>query len=72
MHVFWNCTLSTIPLKTCFVSVIRKMLHKKGAVNYKNDVLIDIIEEILPHGQTAWEAIAIAYQEKTSNLALSL
>jgi hypothetical protein len=40
------------------------MPQKKGTANYKNDVLIDIIEEILPHGELGWEAVAIAYQAK--------
>jgi hypothetical protein len=33
---------------------------KKGSVNYKNNVLNDIIEEILPNGELGWEAVAIA------------
>jgi hypothetical protein len=36
-----------------------------GAKNYKNDVLIPIIAEILPNGEYGWEAIAIAYQEQS-------
>jgi hypothetical protein len=40
------------------------MPQKKGYVNYKNDVLIDIVEEILPNGELGWEAVAIAYQAK--------
>jgi hypothetical protein len=36
-----------------------------GAQNYKNDVLISIILEILPNGEYGWEAIAIAYQEQS-------
>jgi hypothetical protein len=40
------------------------MLRKKGTVNYKNDVLINIVEEILLNGELGWEAIAIAYQAK--------
>jgi hypothetical protein len=38
------------------------MPRKKGAVNYKNKVLINIVEEILPNGDLGWEAVAIAYQ----------
>jgi hypothetical protein len=36
-----------------------------GARNYKNDVLISIILEILPNGEYGWEAVAIAYQEQS-------
>jgi hypothetical protein len=42
------------------------MPQKKGTVNYKNDVLINIVEEILPNGEIGWEAIAIAYQAKSN------
>jgi hypothetical protein len=38
------------------------MPHKKGLVNYKNNLLISIIEEILPNGELGWEAVTIAYQ----------
>jgi hypothetical protein len=46
--------------RACFFSTIRKIPHKKGVVNYKNNLLIDIIEEILPNSELGWEAIAIA------------
>ena len=42
------------------------MPRKKGAVNYKNDVLIGIVEEILPNGQIAWEAVGAAYQKQSN------
>ncbi len=45
------------------------MLRKKRLVNYKNNLLIDIIEEILPNGELGWEAIAIAYQERSNEEA---
>jgi hypothetical protein len=35
-----------------------------------NDVLIDIVEEILPNGELGWEAVAIAYQAKTNEESL--
>ena len=35
----------------------------KGAVNYKNEVLIKIVGEILPNGEYGWQAVAIAYQD---------
>jgi hypothetical protein len=42
------------------------MPRKKGAVNYKNDVLINIVEEILLNGELGWEVVAIAYQAKSN------
>ncbi len=38
---------------------------KKGAVNYKNEVLIKIVSEILPNGEYGWQVVANAYQEET-------
>ena len=34
-------------------------------MNYKNDVLIRVIGEILPNGEYGWQAVALAYQEET-------
>ena len=34
-----------------------------GAVNYKNNLLISIIKELLPNGEYGWQAVAAAYQE---------
>ena len=36
----------------------------KGAKNYKNDLLIPIVTEILPNGEFGWAAVALAYQEQ--------
>ncbi len=52
------------PSMACFFGPIRKMPRKKGLLNYKNNLLINIIEEILPNGELGWEAVAIAYQGK--------
>jgi hypothetical protein len=41
------------------------MPRKKGSVNYKNNLLINIIEETLPNGELGWEAVAIAYQGRS-------
>jgi hypothetical protein len=41
------------------------MPHLKGAVNYKNDILINIISEILPNGEYGWQAVSFAYHEKS-------
>jgi hypothetical protein len=54
------------PSRACFFSAARKMPHKKGSVNYKNNFLISIIETILPGSELGWEAIAIAYQGRSN------
>jgi hypothetical protein len=41
------------------------MTHRKGSVNYKNGVLIKLISKILPNDDYGWQAVAMAYQEKT-------
>jgi hypothetical protein len=45
------------------------MACTKGSVNYKNDVLINIINELLANGEVAWETVCTAYftqsKEKT-------
>ena len=33
-----------------------------GAPNYKNDILIEIVERYLPQGLEAWNAVAVQYQ----------
>jgi hypothetical protein len=40
------------------------MPRAKGAKNYKNDLLIPIVVEILPNGEFGWAAVALAYQEQ--------
>jgi hypothetical protein len=40
------------------------MPRTKGAVNYKNDMLINIISEILPNGEYSWQAVSFAYHEQ--------
>jgi hypothetical protein len=41
------------------------MPRKKGSVNYKNELLIDIVEDVLPNGEYGWQTIALAYQEQS-------
>ncbi len=41
------------------------MPRLKGAVNYKNDILINIILEILPNGEYDWQAVSFAYHEQS-------
>jgi hypothetical protein len=36
--------------------------HSSGVLNYCNDILIDIVEQQLPHGAEAWRNIALLYQ----------
>jgi hypothetical protein len=40
------------------------MPRSTGAKNYKNDLLIPIVMEILPNGEYGWSAVALAYQEQ--------
>jgi hypothetical protein len=37
--------------------------HCKGAKNYKNEVLIRCVLDILPNDEYGWQAVALAYQE---------
>jgi hypothetical protein len=46
------------------------MARRKGSVNYKNEVLIKVIGEILHNGVCGWQAMAIAYQSKSNKEAL--
>jgi hypothetical protein len=45
------------------------MARRKGSVNYKNEVLIQLISKILPNGEYSWQAVAMAYQERTKEEA---
>jgi hypothetical protein len=37
--------------------------HRKGTKNYKNEVLIHCVLDILPNSKYGWQALALAYQE---------
>ncbi len=41
-----------------------------GVPNYKNDILIDIVERYLPQGLEAWREVALAYQRETFEMTL--
>jgi hypothetical protein len=42
------------------------MPRRKGSsVNYKNNLLIPIVSELLSNGDLGWQAVAAAYQEQT-------
>jgi hypothetical protein len=40
------------------------MPRKKGSVNYKNKLLINIVADVLPNGEYGWLTVALAYQEQ--------
>jgi hypothetical protein len=46
------------------------MACTKGSGNYKNKVLIKIINKLLPNGEVAWEAICTAYFNQSNEKAL--
>jgi hypothetical protein len=39
--------------------------HRPGCANYYNNILIDIIERILPNGTSTWCLIALAYKKES-------
>jgi len=41
-----------------------------GAPNYRNDILIGIVELYLPHGLEAWREVAVAYQRESMEATL--
>jgi hypothetical protein len=53
-----------------FLSAAVSMARRKGSVNYKIEVGIKVIGEILPNGEYGWQAVAIAYQSKAKEEAL--
>jgi hypothetical protein len=46
------------------------MACRKGSVNYKNEVFIQIIGKILTNGEYGWQVVAMAYRERTKEEAL--
>jgi hypothetical protein len=58
------------PHKACFFSVIATMPCKKGSVNYKNKLLIDIVADILPNSEYGWQTVALVYQEQSKEEVL--
>jgi hypothetical protein len=51
--------------KASFFSVVATTPCKKGSVNYKNKLLINIVADVLPNGDYGWQTIALAYQEQS-------
>ena len=41
-----------------------------GAPNYQNDILINIVERLLPHGLEAWRQVALEYQSGSAEANL--
>ena len=39
--------------------------HQPGHVNYWNDILINIMENLLPNGTKAWCMVALAYKDES-------
>jgi hypothetical protein len=46
------------------------MARTKGSVNCKNEVLIKIINQLLPNGEVGWEAVCTAYFNQSKEKAL--
>lgn len=49
--------------------VTRSKGRQKGAVNYQNELLLDIIEEVLPVGNEDWQVVAARYRSRSSEIA---
>jgi hypothetical protein len=41
-----------------------------GVPNYRNDILINVVEEYLPQGLEAWRGVALAYQRESMESTL--
>jgi hypothetical protein len=50
--------------KACFFKDVVMMPCRKGSMNYKNNLLINIVSAILPNGELGWQAVAHAYHEQ--------
>jgi hypothetical protein len=53
------------PHKACFFCVVATIPLKKGSVNYRNKLLINIVADVLPNGEYGWQTVALAYQEQS-------
>jgi hypothetical protein len=75
--IVWYLTLCLVyrsPSLAIFSPAMRQfnvtMACTKGSVNYKNKVLIKVINELLPNGEVAWEAVCTAYFSQLKEKAL--
>ena len=41
-----------------------------GVPNYRNDILINVVEEYLPQGLEGWRGVALAYQRESMETVL--
>ena len=39
--------------------------HQPGHPNYQNNILISIVERLLPNGNEGWRLVALAYQQES-------
>jgi hypothetical protein len=46
------------------------MPRAKGTANYKVDVLIQVVEELLPNGAQGWQEAAFLYQHRSGEMNL--
>jgi hypothetical protein len=46
------------------------MPWSKGKANYKVDMLIMLVEEMLPNGAQAWQEVAVLYQSRSREMVL--
>ena len=44
--------------------------RQPGRLNYQNDILIGIVERLLPNGNEGWPLVALAYEEESSDKIL--
>ena len=44
--------------------------RKDGAVNYNREVLLDVIESIIPQGANEWNTVALKYKELSHEVNL--
>ncbi len=47
------------------LGAVAAMPRKKGLVNYKNELLINIMADVLPNSEYGWQTVALAYQEQS-------
>jgi hypothetical protein len=58
------------PHKARFFDAVAVMPRKKGSVNYKNELLINIVADVLPNDEYGWQTVALAYQEQSKEKIL--
>ena len=51
-------------------STMLKMPRAKGKANYKVDIIIQVVESVLPNGMQSWQEVATIYQHRSGELIL--